>query len=391
MAYTGQLSPLAHGLRLRMGSTQAENPGRAAKEIAEALRQPATGLVILFVSSRYNLPELAGHLQEQFGSVPMIGCTTAGEIGPDGYLEGGVSGVSLGSSDLTFEMGLLHGLSQAEPRAAQVFADGLRQGLQARVPALAPERMFGFMLIDGMCAREEVVARAFHDGLGRIPVLGGSAGDDLRFRQTHVLYNGQFVSDAAVLLVATTPHPFAVFKTQHFVCGSGRMVVTKAVRESRIVQEINGCPAAEEYARVVGVEADAMDPLIFAAHPVLVRIGDTDFVRSIQKVNPDGSLTFFCAIDEGIVFRIASGIDLLDNLRATLEELRGRIGPPRLILGCDCILRHLESKQRGIRDEVGRLLAGCNVVGFSTYGEQFRGMHINQTFTGIAFGGSDPS
>jgi hypothetical protein len=26
------------------------------------------------------------------------------------------------------------------------------------------------------------------------------------------------------------------------------------------------------------------------------------------------------------------------------------------------------------------------VIGFNTFGEQYRGMHINQTFTGIAFG-----
>jgi len=26
------------------------------------------------------------------------------------------------------------------------------------------------------------------------------------------------------------------------------------------------------------------------------------------------------------------------------------------------------------------------VIGFNTYGEQFNGMHINQTFTGVAIG-----
>jgi hypothetical protein len=28
------------------------------------------------------------------------------------------------------------------------------------------------------------------------------------------------------------------------------------------------------------------------------------------------------------------------------------------------------------------------VIGFSSYGEQYRGMHVNQTFTGIAIGGA---
>lgn len=388
---SGKENESASGLRLRMGSTRAPEAAQAAAEIGAALRQPDLGLVILFVASTYDLDALAMHLRDQFGRVPVIGCTTAGEIGPGGYEEESLAGVSLAKGDLAFEVGLLPGLSGFQPRDGQQFAASLRQRLLARVPGLAAENAFAFMLIDGLCAREEVVTRAFHDGLGGIALVGGSAGDNLSFRRTFVLHEGRFVSDAATLLVATTPHPFAVFKTQHFVCGSERMVVTRAVRENRVVQEINGCPAAEEYARVVGVAVDTMDPMIFAAHPVVVRIGDADFVRSIQKVNADGSLTFFCAIDEGIVFRVASGIDLVDNLRATLADLHERIGPPRLILGCDCILRHLETKQRGSRDEVGRLLAGANVVGFSTYGEQFRGMHINQTFTGIAFGGGDPA
>ena len=34
----------------------------------------------------------------------------------------------------------------------------------------------------------------------------------------------------------------------------------------------------------------------------------------------------------------------------------------------------------------GELLAENQVVGFTTYGEQFNGMHVNQTFTGVALG-----
>jgi hypothetical protein len=118
----------------------------------------------------------------------------------------------------------------------------------------------------------------------------------------------------------------------------------------------------------------------------VVRIGNADFVRSIQQANPDGSLTFFCAIDAGIVFRLAQGLDMVENLDNMLADVRQRIGPPALILGCDCILRHLEAKESHLRERIGELLAGCNVVGFSTYGEQYFGMHINQTFTGIAIG-----
>ena len=56
-----------------------------------------------------------------------------------------------------------------------------------------------------------------------------------------------------------------------------------------------------------------------------------------------------------------------------------------LILGCDCFLRRMESELRGEDQRMSEFLAANRVIGFNTYGEQFNGMHINQTFTGVAF------
>lgn len=380
----------ANGPSIRIGTSSAPDPAAAAAELATALRQSRPGLALVFASSRYPGDRLIPHLRHAFGDIPLIGCTTAGEIGPEGYQESSLSGVTFGADDLDFEVGLLENLRSAEQCSMTKFAQDLRERLMARHPGLPTARFFAFMLVDGLCGREESVTHAFHDGLGGISLAGGSAGDDLAFRETRVLFNDRFVSDAALLLVATTPHPFTVFKTQHFVPMEKRMVVTGAIPEKRIVTEINGFPAAEEYARVVGMDPTDLRPHVFAAYPVVVRIGDSDFVRSIQKVNPDGTLSFFCAIDRGIVFKVARGEDLLANLDAALEDVARRIGPPALILGFDCILRLLECQQKNLCEAVGARLAAGRVVGFSTFGEQFSGMHINQTFTGIALGKGQP-
>jgi len=177
-----------------------------------------------------------------------------------------------------------------------------------------------------------------------------------------------------------------VFKTEHFKPASAKMVVTEAEPARRIVTEINGEPAAREYARMVGLEVDKLTPMIFAAHPVVVNIGGHSYVRSIQKVNEDESLSFFCAIDEGIVLTVADGIDLVENLESAFARVTRDLGTPALVLGCDCILRSIEIGQRGLRDQVGKIFADNNVVGFATYGEQYNAMHVNQTFTGIAIG-----
>ena len=121
-----------------------------------------------------------------------------------------------------------------------------------------------------------------------------------------------------------------------------RLVVTEADPAQRVVREINGLPAAEEYARILGIDAGELDPVHFAASPVVVLIDGANYVRSIQKVNPDGSLKFYCAIERGVVLRVARGVDLVANLETALSQVRARIGPPQLVLTFDCILRKLE-------------------------------------------------
>ena len=59
----------------------------------------------------------------------------------------------------------------------------------------------------------------------------------------------------------------------------------------------------------------------------MVLIDGDYYVRSIQKVNPDGSLTFFCAIEAGVVLRMAKGVDLIANLEDALAQLRAQHRP----------------------------------------------------------------
>jgi hypothetical protein len=174
-----------------------------------------------------------------------------------------------------------------------------------------------------------------------------------------------------------------VFKFDNLEPSDVKMVVTDADPEARVVREINAEPAAREYARLVGKDPDQLSPFIFAAHPIVVRVGGQHHVRAIQKVEPNGDLTFFSAIDAGLVLTVARARPIAAHLASALAEL-SRGGPPETIVACDCILRRVAVEQvQGLR-EVSSILAGHNVVGFSTYGEQFHSVHVNQTFTGLA-------
>lgn len=109
-------------------------------------------------------------------------------------------------------------------------------------------------------------------------------------------------------------------------------------------------------------------------------------MRSIQRVNEDGSLNFYCAVENGIVLTAMQPAPLLEDLNRMLEGVTARVGEPSLMIGCDCFLRRMELEAVGHLDQASALLRRSRVVGFNTYGEQHHGMHVNQTFTGVALG-----
>ena len=89
-------------------------------------------------------------------------------------------------------------------------------------------------------------------------------------------------------------------------------------------------------------------------------------------MNPDGSLTFFCAIAEGLVLTVARPHDIVRSTAETLSEIERSLGCIELV--------------RQIVHLIEELYRHYSVVGFHTYGEQYNAMHLNQTLTGIAFG-----
>ena len=119
----------------------------------------------------------------------------------------------------------------------------------------------------------------------------------------------------------------------------------------------------------------------------MLKIGDSWYVRSIQRVNEDESLSFFCAIDVGLVLTVAQGDDIVADLEDQLKGIYHAIPDARLIMGCDCILRKLEILEKGLLSDVGDLLKPTNFIGFSSYGEQCDFVNVNQTLTGVAIGG----
>src|SRR4029079_16026395 len=89
-------------------------------------------------------------------------------------------------------------------------------GLGPLTARSVPHQVFGMLLIDGLSRQEEAVVTSISRFLDPVPLFGGSAGDGLAFGVTCVFANGTFHTNAAVLALIETNHPFSVFKFDHF-------------------------------------------------------------------------------------------------------------------------------------------------------------------------------
>ncbi len=248
------------------------------------------------------------------------------------------------------------------------------------------DRVFGILLVDGLSNVEENLISAINWAMGDLTLVGGSSGDRLGFEKTVLINNGRILSGAAILMLIESAYPFAAFNSHNFNATHHKLVVTAADPENRIVYELNAENAAAEYARCIGLVPDNLDPFSFASHPLVVKVGDEYYCRSIRRIGEGGSLEFFCAIDEGLVLTVAEPGDIVNETLKTFEGLETRLGSLDIVIAFECILRRLDSENRQVRHLLEDTYRKYRIVGFQSYGEQLNAMHLNQTLTGIAFG-----
>ncbi len=367
--------------------TEEQSPEEAAGAIAAVLDRSKIGQLLVFFSSSFPASELSRALSAAFAGIPVAGCSTSGQITPDGFSEAGLLALAFPKKGFRIVSKVLQ---EVHSLTVERGAETVRELCAQLDSASGPEfNRFALCFIDGLSNSEEMIVSALGWALAGVPLAGGSAGDNLCFSETALLNNGQVHHEAALLLLVETDHFVRTFKHDNFEPTDKKLVVTASDSESRTVFELNAEAAAGEYALAAGVDDGCLTPMSFAAHPVVVRIGGDYYCRSIQKLNPNGSLTFFCAIDDGVVLTVARARDMVESAEKELERLDHEAGGLDLVLGFECVLRRLDSETHQVKHRICELYRKYNLVGFHTYGEQYNSMHLNQTLTGVVIGPKD--
>lgn len=368
----------------------AEPAQEAVAALVSDLRKGLGGqqaaAVLYFASAGYDPQQLAGPLALGFPEASVLGCSTAGEFTDRVSGVGGVSAIALPVSLIARCAVTLIDLATDPVEGTLQGARAVEAQLGTGLRELDPSDHVGFVLIDGMHGAEEAVNEVLGNVAPLLNIVGGSAGDDLAFKETWVTVGGQVSYCGAALLICETTRPFVVLKTCTFTPTGKMLRVTKADAGSRTVYEFNGRPATEAYAEAIGLEPAELDSAAFMQNPLGLMVDGAPFIRSPQQVTDHGGIRFYCQILDDTEVEVMQSGDIVGETAAALsqavESLGGKAHGAVLF---NCILRRLELDATNQMSEFVDVFNDVPAAGFHTYGESWLG-HINQTLTGVLFG-----
>lgn len=339
-------------------------------------------MLLYFSSTAYVPEELSREIDQAFPQSETFGCTTSGEIVSGRMLEGSIVAMAISSEAIDdCKVGIIENIigdADAIDKEIHVFEDHFNSPLEK----LNYKDYVGILLIDGMSGKEETVIERIGD-FTNIKVVGGSAGDDLQFKTTHVFHNGNAYTNAALLCILKPTTEFDIIKTQSFEPTSNKLIVTKADESQRAVLEFNHQPATKAYADALNTSVDKLQEVAFK-NPVGMMVSENEpFVRSPRTVEND-TVFFYCSVKEGMELTVLNSTNIIKDTQQAVEQKKNELGNISAIINFHCILRTLDLKGQGNTQEYGEIFNDIPTIGFSTYGECYLG-HINQTSTMLVF------
>jgi hypothetical protein len=372
-----------------VGSAEGIEPRAGGRAADEALVRDDPKLLVVFCSPSHDLPALLREIRARSGDVPLIGCTTAGEIATAGPSDASVVITALGGDGFAVETAVATGASR-DLRAAGA---RVAQCLPAREDL--PHKVL-LLLSDGLAGNQQELVRGAYGVLGAgVPLVGGCAGDDLKMARTFQLHGDRVLTDSVVAAGIASDAPLGI-GVRHGWRRVGEPMLVTASGGNR-VYTLDDRPALDVYLEHLGVdEPEDGDreglARLALTHPLgLSRPGGEEQVRFIRGGDfAERSLSCIAEVPQGALVWIMEG-DARSVLEATdaaggdsLAALGGR--PPLGMIAFDCIARRGVLQEDGIKAEIDRLVAlasGTPIAGFYTYGEiartrGLRGFH-NQT------------
>jgi len=374
------------GIQAGVGVSHHRNPRMAGREAAHQALEAAgiekPDFVFMFATVGYNQQTLLRAVREATGGAPLCGCSGEGTIagGEADESNFSVAVMAISSDQLRFSHGIAMGLKEDSAQVGRTMAGAIR-------PEVSSDTLALFLFPDGAAVNFDRLVAGLEGQLDLdrpLPLVGGTAGDNLAFERTFQYCDDRVASDGVAWALLSGQARVA-WTVNHACVPIGiECQVTRC--EGNVIYEIDGRPALEvleEYVTDVGMEDWAMAVLSFPIGievPGLAQDYDRYIIRGIVGGKDDaaGSFTIPTEVSEGMSIWVTRRDyeKLVHGVERATEEIKAQLGgnPAGLVFQFDCAGRgkiFLREQQKLHLLETLREQIGPDVpwLGFYTFGE----------------------
>ena len=367
-------------MKIKIASSIKTEIADNLKELESQFEGFEKKLVLFFASSIYNPQQLSEEFDKTFKGVQTFGCSTSGEIISGKLMKNSIVAMAFdGDAVKNIKIEIMENISK-DHNISKAF-ESFEKHYNTPMKNMDFMKYLGIILIDGLSGCEEKIMEQI-GAMTNVIFIGGSAGDDLKFKTTYVYANGKSYANAALLALMEPGMNFDFIKTQSFCELQKKLVATSVNEENREVMEFNGKPAKVAYAEALRIAENEISDH-FMSNPVGLMVEDEPYVRSPQQISGNG-IKFYCNVLKDMELSVLKSTDIVNDTKKAINDYIKSKGNIAALINFHCILRTLDLEKSGRTDDYGMIFKDIPTIGFSTYGEQYIG-HINQTSTMIAF------
>ena len=357
--------------------TDAARAGSEAADMAlSRLSFRGPQLAFVFGSSWFDQPALLRGVRSILHQTPLIGGSTAGEIVPEGPISHSCVVLLLGSTTLSWSVGYAEGADRVPREAGQKAAFSAMKEFQG------VQRLGCLVVGDGLVTGSADVVRGIQEVLGTSSlVVGGLAGDDLRFTQTYQYCNSRVISRGVSAVLLGGAGKIGVGLQHGFAPISKPRHITRA--QANVLIELDHQPAASVYEEYFG--ADLVQRMRREgvsrqgiAYPLGIQSEMDNYwlLRNVVSFREDGSLACSGEIPEGSWLQLMIGNRELavEAARVAAQEAIQSLNRVAAVLVFDSAIRrrllgsqHAAMEVACIRQVIG---PSVTIAGCYTYGQQ---------------------
>lgn len=331
---------------------------------------PDANWVLVFGSvSSIKQKNLAQQLHKRYPEADIIGCTTSGEIAPDG-----VHDDSIQITAMKWENSHLKLVAKPVATMGMSFAVGTQVAEE-----LDQDNLKGvFVLSDGLNVNGSDLVDGLQSVLPHTPITGGLAGDNAAFSQTLLLYKGKLQDKVVVAMgiygdnAIVTSGALGGWKPY----GPPRKITSST---KNVVYQLDNKPALPLYKMYLGYYANEL-PSSGLNFPFAIMTEDKNIhvIRTLLSINEaENSMTFAGNVAEGSTIRfLKSDHDSLVNgasqASQQIVDKKVDLNDKGLAICVSCVGRKLVMADQ-VSDEVSAVkqMLGENtgITGFYSNGE----------------------